>query len=309
VRGIFTGLCSVKRRFLDEKREVKMTSEFIKILEGEIVSTIEGLTGIAPSVELHSESTPDGKTTLSPPLAVLDVSISGDVDSKMKITVSAILATALGDMMLGGEGIEKEEMDDDDLDATKEILSNILGSLSTALSGQKSMPNLSFNVDDIRYVEATGDIDFDGFTKLFVYNMGIQSTSDNIAFGIDSTLESALNGQVEQESVAQESAPQSDAPMATHVNLSNEEMKNIELIKDVKLPIRVRIGSKKMLLKDVLSMDIGSVIELDQLANDPLEILVGDKIIAQGEVVIIDGNFGVQISEIGSRRERLETLR
>ncbi len=56
-----------------------------------------------------------------------------------------------------------------------------------------------------------------------------------------------------------------------------------------------------MLLKDVLSMDIGSVIELDQLANDPLEVLVGDKVIAMGEVVIIDGNFGIQIGEIGSK--------
>jgi len=285
-----------------------MTSEFIKILEGEIVSTIEGLTGIAPTVELHSETTPDGKTTLSPPLAVLDVTLSGDVDAKMKITVSAILATALGDMMLGGEGIEKEEMDDDDLDATKEILSNILGSLSTALSGQKSMPNLSFTVDDIRYIEATGDVDFDGFAKLFVYNMGIQSTTDNIAFGIDSILESALSGETVAEDVT-EVAEQCSDPVAAHPNLSTEEMKNIELIKDVKLPIRVRIGSKRMLLKDVLSMDIGSVIELDQLANDPLEILVGDKIIAEGEVVIIDGNFGVQISEIGSKRERLEKLR
>lgn len=286
-----------------------MTSEFIKILESEIVSTIEGLTGIAPTVELHSESAPDGKTTLSPPLAVLDVTVSGDVDAKMKVTVSAILATALGDMMLGGEGIEKEEMDDDDLDATKEILSNILGSLSTALSGQKSMPNLSFNVDDIRYIEATGDVNFDGFAKLFIYNMGIQSTSDNLAFGIDASLNAALSGEAgEAEIVAKEvSAPQSN--QAVQSFLTNEEMKNIELIKDVKLPIRVRIGSKRMLLKDVLSMDIGSVIELDQLANDPLEILVGDKPIAQGEVVIIDGNFGVQISEIGSKRERLEKLR
>jgi len=285
-----------------------MTSEFIKILEGEIVSTIEGLTGIAPTVELYSESAPDSKTTLSPPLAVLDVSISGDVDAKMKVTISAILATALGDMMLGGEGIEKEEMDDDDVDATKEILSNILGSLSTALSGQKSMPNLNFNVDDIRYIEATGDVDFDGFAKLFVYNMGIQSTTDNIAFAIDATLDSALNGEAVEE-VVEQSAPQSASSEQEVPSLTNDEIKNIELIKDVKLPIRVRIGSKRMLLKDVLSMDIGSVIELDQLANDPLEILVGDKIIAQGEVVIIDGNFGVQISSIGSKRERLEKLR
>jgi len=287
-----------------------MVKEFIKILEGEIVSTIEGLTGIAPSAELHSEGAPDGKTTFSPPLAVLDVSVGGDVDCKMKITVSSILATALGDMMLGGEGIEKEEMDDDDLDATKEIMSNVLGSFSTALSGQKSMPNLNFTVDDIRYVEPTGDVSFDGFSRLFVYNIGIQSTTDFVAFAIEKALESAISGEVKEE--PKKDMPAAESPMKETVknhNLSNEEMRNIDLIKDVKLPIRVRIGSKKMLLKDVLSMDIGSVIELDQLANDPLEILVGEKAIAQGEVVIIDGNFGVQISEIGSKRERLETLR
>lgn len=285
-----------------------MLNEFIKILEGEIVSTIEGLTGIAPSVKLDSQSTPDGKTMLSPPLAVLDVSISGDVNSKMKITMSAILATALGDMMLGGEGVEKEEMDDDDLDATKEIVSNILGSFSTALSGQKSIPNLNFNVDDIRYVEPTGDISFEGFSKLFIYNMGIQSTTDYIAFSIEKNLESLINGNTKEEVKADNNVKE-DVAQPTISSLTNDEMKNIELIKDVTLPIRVRIGSKKMLLKDVLSMDIGSVIELDQLANDPLEILVGDKIIAQGEVVIIDGNFGVQISHIGTKRERLETLR
>jgi len=287
-----------------------MIKEFIKILEGEIVSTIEGLTGVAPSVELHSEGAPDSKTTFSPPLAVLDVSVSGDVDSKMKITISSILATALGDMMLGGEGIEKEEMDDDDLDATKEIISNILGSFSTALSGQKSIPNFTFTVDDIRFIEPTGDINFDGFTKLIVYNMGIQSTTDFIAFAIESGLELSINGESQGEVQAETILTQNaDENCTSSLSISNEEMRNIELIKDVKLPIRVRIGSKKMLLKDVLSMDIGSVIELDQLANDPLEILVGDKAIAQGEVVIIDGNFGVQISEIGSKRERLETLR
>ena len=288
--------------------------EFTNILEHEIVSTIEGLTGIAPNVKLHEEVDIDAKVSLTPPVALLDVSISGDIKAKMKITISAILATAIGDMMLGGEGVEKEEMDDDDLDATKEILSNILGSFSTALGGQKSMPKLSFNVDDIRYIESTGSIDFSGLVKLFVFDLGIQSTTDHIAFAIDNGLNSLLGGKspIVQESFSEQASPtstaQSHAPSAASA-LSSEEMRNIELIKDVKLPIRVRIGSKKMLLKDVLSMDIGSVIELDQLANDPLEILVGDKVIALGEVVIIDGNFGVQISDIGSKRERLEKLR
>ncbi len=93
------------------------------------------------------------------------------------------------------------------------------------------------------------------------------------------------------------------------IKLSSEEMKNIALIMDVKMPVRVRIGKKRMLLKDVLSMDIGSVIELNQLANDPLEILVDNHVIAQGEVVIVDGNFGVQITTIGTKKERLNQLK
>lgn len=287
-----------------------MLNEFLKILEGEVVSTIEGLTGIAPSLEEHSQISTSSKESLTPPLAVLQISVSGDKEAKLKITIAAVLATAIGDMMLGGEGVEKEEMDDDDLDATKEIVSNILGSLSTALSGQKNMPKLSFTVNDIRYIEATGDIDFSDYSKLFIYNMGIQSTTDHIAFIFDKNLLGALDENSVFEETSSESVESTlKEGSKSHTSLSHDEIKNIELIKDVKLPIRVRIGSKKMLLKDVLSMDIGSVIELDQLANDPLDILVGDKIIAQGEVVIIDGNFGVQISQIGSKRERLETLR
>ena len=106
-----------------------------------------------------------------------------------------------------------------------------------------------------------------------------------------------------------QSGDQAKATHGSRSEFSAEEMRNINLIMDVRLPIRVRIGSKRMLLKDVLSMDIGSVIELNQLANDPLEILIGDKVIALGEVVIIDGNFGIQITQIGSKRERLQQLK
>ncbi|GHR32126.1 hypothetical protein VN1258_00370 [Helicobacter pylori] len=51
------------------------------------------------------------------------------------------------------------------------------------------------------------------------------------------------------------------------------------------------------------------MVELDQLVNDPLEILVDDKVIAKGEVVIVDGNFGIQITDIGTKKERLEQLK
>jgi flagellar motor switch protein FliN/FliY len=297
--------------FTRVKGDNKM-KQFLKILKDEIVSTIEGLTGSAPKVSLYNETKADEKVFLRPPLAVLDISVSGDVEGRMRIAIAASLAISIGDMMIGVEGAQKKEMDDDDLDATKAIMSNILGSLSTALRGQKTMPKLSFNVNTIRYVEPSGNLDYKGFVKIYSYSMEMNSRYDYVVFAIDSPLLKALgsqNGEAAKEKETSIPSENDSTPPQQTQSLRQDEMKNIDLIKDVKLPIRVRIGTKKMILKDVLSMDIGSVIELDQLANDPLEILVGDKIIAEGEVVVVDGNFGIQISKIGSQRERLEKLR
>lgn len=282
---------------------------FVQLLQQEIVSTIEGLTGIAPKVELNKEESGESKIKLVPPLARLDVSVDGDMHGRMRVTIATSIATAIGDMMLGGEGEEKEEMDDEDLDAIKEVISNILSSFSRSLGSQKNMPKLNFTIDKVSYIDPNNEIDFKGFEKLFIYNLSIHNSHDNIAFAINSDLVSIIGeeGQASFQKVVEEHVQETAKKPA--VSMSPEKLSNIELIKDVKLPIRVRIGSKKMLLKDVLSMDIGSVIELDQLANDPLEILVGDKVIAMGEVVIVDGNFGVQIGEIGTKRERLEKLR
>ena len=280
---------------------------FVQLLQQEVISTIEGLTGVAPKVELNKEENGESKIKLAPPLAKLDVKVDGDMHGHMRVTMGTSIATAIGDMMLGGEGNEKEEMDSEDLDATKEVISNILSSFSRSLGSQKGMPKLNFTIESVEYIDPGTEIDFKGYDKLFIYNLSVHHSHDNIAFAISQELipiiaeeSSALKKEVEE--------PVHESKKAS-VSMSQEELSNIELIKDVKLPIRVRIGSKKMLLKDVLSMDIGSVIELDQLANDPLEILVGDKVIAMGEVVIVDGNFGVQIGEIGTKRERLEKLR
>ncbi|ATB68477.1 flagellar motor switch protein FliY [Sulfurospirillum diekertiae] len=284
---------------------------FVQLLQQEVVSTIEGLTGIAPTVELNAEESGESKLTLSPPLAKLDITVGGELHGKMRVTMATSIATAIGDMMLGGEGNEKEDMDAEDLDATKEIISNILSSFSRSLGSQKNMPKLEFEIENVEYIDPNSTIDFKGFEKLFIYNLAVHNSHDTIAFAITHELTPLIGEEVSAPSASSAAAQEFifEEPKKVVTNMSPEELSNIELIKDVRLPIRVRIGSKKMLLKDVLSMDIGSVIELDQLANDPLEILVGDKVIAMGEVVIVDGNFGVQIGEIGTKRERLEKLR
>jgi flagellar motor switch protein FliN len=83
---------------------------------------------------------------------------------------------------------------------------------------------------------------------------------------------------------------------------------NIDLLLDVELPIVVSFGETEMQLKDILKFSVGSVIELDKSVNDPVVIKVNDKPIARGEVVMVDGNYGVRILEVESTAERLRSL-
>jgi len=92
-------------------------------------------------------------------------------------------------------------------------------------------------------------------------------------------------------------------PRATH-----QEMGNIGLIMDVKMEMTVELGRTHKSIKEILSMGEGTIIELDKLAGEPVDILVNHKLIAKGEVVVIDENFGVRVTEIVSPSERLTDL-
>lgn len=84
--------------------------------------------------------------------------------------------------------------------------------------------------------------------------------------------------------------------------------KNIDLILDVPLEISVVLGRTKKSIKDILNLGTGSLIELDKLAEEPVEILVNGKIVAYGEVMVVDENFGVRITSIVSNAERVKSL-
>jgi flagellar motor switch protein FliN/FliY len=83
---------------------------------------------------------------------------------------------------------------------------------------------------------------------------------------------------------------------------------NIDLLLDVELPIAVSFGECEMPLRDVLKLAAGSVIELDKSVNDPVTVIVNQKPIARGEVVMVDGNYGVRITEVESTADRIRSL-
>ncbi len=272
-------------------------NNFTTLLQNETISVIEGLTGHAPEISMGAQED-IANASVPAPLAAIMIAVKGDKGGKIAFALPVSLATALGDLMLGGEGEEQSEMNEDDLDATKEIVSNIFGALSTSIAAQQEMPQLSFDVKGIEFI-ADGELPLDGFFKLYKYDVSIANTTAALCLVVDESFVSNF----------ETTAPTNETAQESDFALSEDELKNISLIMDVELPVRVRIGTKTLLLKDVLNMDIGSIIELDQLANEPLDVLIGDKVIAKGEVIIIDGNFGVQIIEIDSPQARLNKLR
>ena len=83
---------------------------------------------------------------------------------------------------------------------------------------------------------------------------------------------------------------------------------NIDLLLDVPLQVTVELGRTRMQIREVLELGKGSIVELEKLAGEPVEVYVNGKLIAKGEVVTIDENFGVKITDIVSRKERVSNL-
>ncbi len=83
----------------------------------------------------------------------------------------------------------------------------------------------------------------------------------------------------------------------------------VELFFDVELEAALRFGGREMPLGEILKLGPGDVVELDRHINDPVDLVIGDKIVARGEVVLMNGNFGLRVSEVASPQRRLESIR
>ena len=280
--------------------------DLINLIKSESVSTISGLTGKEASVT--SDSLTDiAQIVFQPPF--VQIVLENNAGSQIIFIAPSSLTIALADLMLGGNMVESgvaegAAISNDDLDALKEIVSNIFSAISTALKAQKTLPKMEFKIVDAQILNQNEE--FHGFDRGCKFNFDLENLHSDFIILLSRKIENEFSPQEYSKPTAN---AENGGNVNSHIQLNGTEVRNIAMLLDVKMQVRVRIGQKKMLLKDVISMDIGSVVELNQLANDPLDILVDDKVIAKGEVVIIDGNFGVQITEIGTKRERLEQLK
>ena len=84
--------------------------------------------------------------------------------------------------------------------------------------------------------------------------------------------------------------------------------KNIDFVLDIPLQVTVQIGSTRMLIRELLQLGQGSVIELNKLAGEPMEVLVNNKLVARGEVVVVNEKFGIRLTDVVSPNQRIQQL-
>ncbi len=89
---------------------------------------------------------------------------------------------------------------------------------------------------------------------------------------------------------------------------NTEAPRSIDMLMDVSLPISIELGRTKMSISEILALGPGSVVELNKLAGEPVEVLVNQKTVAFGEVVVVDENFGVRITQLMSPADRMKSL-
>lgn len=125
----------------------------------------------------------------------------------------------------------------------------------------------------------------------------------------------AMAEQAEAEAAPQPAAPAQPTPAVFDnlspdaVGLSPEASKNLELVMDIPVQLTVELGRTKMPIRNLLQLAQGSVVELHELAGEPLDVFVNGCLVAQGEVVVVNEKFGIRLTDIIAPTERLKKLR
>lgn len=225
--------------------------------------------------------------------------------------------TYLTNLMMMMDEPGKESLESDDKDAIKELASQVLASCAVPVE-EKTGVKVSFRVDDVMINDAPALFQATDYMVADAsINIGSQQTT--FRFYTDFALLSLFNGGGASGGFGDE--PDFGAafkfPDDDHMSMpdlggghsSSGHPQNLDLLLDIDVPVSVKMGSTNMFLKDILTMGSGNIIELDESADEPVELVINNKVIARGEVVIVDGYFGFRIKEIVSRAERIKKLK
>jgi flagellar motor switch protein FliN/FliY len=256
---------------------------------------------------------------------VAEIALDKDLGEKAAILLDVPTASVLASFISSGDFKKKDTLSTGDMSSLREALNPIIDSFSTACDKIAGRPFGS--IANIEMLGPYGQKRMVGELSESLYRatVSVRVTSEmtgKMAFVLPSSLAEMLTD-TETVSSKPESQSQADMRAYEHIELKTEEnasvsaganarepsMENIDLILDIQLKLTARLGQVEMPIGEIMKLAPGSVIDIDRLADEPIELVVNDRPIARGEIVVVQENFGVRITEIISPKDRIKSLR
>jgi len=281
-------------------------------------------------VETSQKTLKDLLSSFDETIVAVQIEFSDGLKGEFLILFPQSLGARIADMMMGGSGEpENFELDEVRLSAITETMNQMMGSSTTSLSEQTKKkvsisklkvdlvkkdeePVLNFNLAQVlAYVAYEIDLENSHKSKILLIAPALffKDIYKIIHPAQEPEKEKEQKREEEKVKVQPVQFQEFDQSQRAAVSTPSEFSDKLELLLDVPLKVVVELGRAKMTLKQVLEMNIGSLIELDKLTGEPVDILVNGRLIAKGEVVVVDENFGVRITEIVTPKQRIYSIR
>jgi flagellar motor switch protein FliN len=262
-------------------------------LSGRLAEAIGGMAGKAPQVSVEP-----GPGPLADALW-WQQSLSGVTDAFVWLGAEAACWSQLGSAALAGAGIDDASEEDSRgtyLELVQQAVSGLAGAISARL-GREILPK-----DGKAAPPTTG-----GSGVNLLVRLPGAAVMGPIAFMWSSGLEDALAAPPPVPLPAPAMQVNSTAT-ASAGPVSADANDRYELLLDVEMPVSVSFGRAHLPLREIVKLTSGAIVELNRAVSEPVELIVNNCVVARGEVVVVDGNYGVRVKQIISRKERLRTL-
>ena len=289
-----------------EEKIIDITCDNLEIITGQQIQiTID-------HIEPYSESVLE---LLAPINIHGTVEFSNDGYTPWGMFLPAELGEFLASTMLGEEP-SGEFNADDHLEPVQELLAQVM---SPYLSELSSIEGEQVDASEIHVVqsEETPKIFEDSLLVSYQVTVGqdqqfqmYKAVPDAILEVLENDVSTKNREEIESESLDESSQPEmSDAQFQQFSSSpTNGNGANLDMLMDLEMPITIELGRTKLTIKNILQLGQGSIIELDKLSGDPVDVYINDRKFAEGEVVVVDENFGVRITEIVSPVEKIKSL-
>ena len=234
----------------------------------------------------------------------LSITMSGALQGSMSLRLHRAQAIAIAQGFMGEPLDASAEIKAEYIEAVEELFRQIAGHVATTV--QPLLGEVQLQLEKAAAPSSpaaiTAWIHSSSPNFSFVVETVLSSELVNALTGAKAGTTSSITAPVVEASIAPVEAAR-DATAAAAPETSAAQ--NLDLVMNIELGVSLRFGTRQLLLKDILDLTAGSVVELDQHVKDPVDLLLDGRLIARGEVVVIDGNYGLRVTELARKENAI----